>query len=114
MINAENKEEVLNDLVTLRRNLHRFPEVSNQEFQTADRVIEFVLKTNPSEVIDKVGGGSVLAIYRCEDPNAKTAVVRCELDALPIRKSMTSVITLRLMAYHTNVVMMVTWQWSQD
>ncbi|MCK4413882.1 MAG: amidohydrolase [Candidatus Eisenbacteria sp.] len=71
------------DLIALRRELHRHPEVSDQEARTAQRIHEFLQVFAPDEIITGLGGHGLLALFRGEQPGPGV-LVRCELDALPI------------------------------
>lgn len=75
----------LADLIAFRHDLHRFPEVSNEEEQTARRVVDFLENTNPSEVLTNLGGYGVALVYDSGEPGP-TLLFRCELDALPIEE----------------------------
>ncbi|MCR8827901.1 amidohydrolase [Pseudosulfitobacter koreensis] len=71
------------ELTLWRRELHRHPEVSGEEAETARRVVEMLTPTGPDAILTELGGHGVAAIYggRAEGP---TVMLRCELDALPI------------------------------
>lgn len=73
----------IEDLVGFRRELHRFPEISNEEKQTAERVIAFLADTGADEVLTGLGGHGVALIYDSGRPGL-TLLFRAELDALPI------------------------------
>lgn len=73
------------DLVAFRRDLHRFPEISNEEEETARRVVDFVKETGPSEVLTGMGGHGLAAVYDSGKPGP-TLLFRAELDALPIEE----------------------------
>lgn len=74
-----------NELINLRRTLHKYPEVSNNETETPLRISEFMSALNPTKVLEGIGGRSVMVVFG-EDPSAKSVLVRCELDALPIQE----------------------------
>lgn len=78
-------DSFLNTLTSFRQELHRFPEVSNQEVRTANRVVELAKSFHPDEIIENVGGHGVLVIFKGKD-NGKTIAFRAELDALPIQE----------------------------
>jgi len=78
-------DSFLNTLTSFRQELHRFPEVSNQEERTANRVVELAKSFHPDEIIENVGGYGVLVIFKGKD-NGKTIAFRAELDALPIHE----------------------------
>lgn len=72
-------------LIALRRSLHRHPEVSGEEEWTSTH-IEKVLKSNtPDRLVTGLGGYGVAAVFDGvrEGP---TLLIRCELDALPIEE----------------------------
>lgn len=73
------------DLVAWRRKLHRAPEISGEEQETALAVVEFLTPSSPDRVVTGLGGHGVAAIYEGSEPGP-TVLVRCELDALPIEE----------------------------
>lgn len=72
-------------LIELRHTLHRHPEVSGNEIDTAARIKQFILQYQPTEIIEKIGGTGLAVIYRFKNPGPCIAI-RCELDALPIQE----------------------------
>lgn len=72
------------ELTALRRALHRAPEVSSDEAQTARRVVA-ALRQGPDEVVTGLGGTGVTAVFHGER-TGPTVLFRCELDALPIQE----------------------------
>ena len=75
----------VNELIEIRRHLHANPELSGQEYQTAEKITELLAKHNPSSIIEKVGGTGVLAIFDSGN-EGPTVLFRSELDALPIKE----------------------------
>lgn len=73
------------DLVAFRRELHRFPEISGEEKETARRVVAFLDDTRPDTVLTGLGGHGVAAVYDSGVPGP-TVLFRSELDALPIEE----------------------------
>ena len=71
------------ELTNWRRELHRFPEVSGQERNTAARVEAVLRATGPDRIITGLGGHGVAALYDGALPGPRV-LLRCELDALPI------------------------------
>jgi amidohydrolase len=72
-------------LVKLRKVLHKHPELSGYETETAKRIAGFVGSYKPTKFIEGIGGTGVAAVYSYFD-NGPTVLVRCELDALPIQE----------------------------
>jgi amidohydrolase len=75
----------LEELIQLRHELHKHPEVSGNEKGTANRILLFLSKYSPNEIITNLGGEGILAIYKGKN-EGKSVLFRCELDALPIQE----------------------------
>lgn len=73
------------ELVDLRHRLHRNPEISGEECETAAAIVASLEPTKPDRVVTGLGGHGVAAIYEGRDPGP-TVMVRAELDALPIEE----------------------------
>lgn len=71
------------ELTEWRRDLHRFPEVSGEEVETAARVVTALGGTQPDQIITGLGGHGVAAVFHGATPG-ETVMFRAELDALPI------------------------------
>ncbi|BES72649.1 amidohydrolase [Marinobacter nanhaiticus D15-8W] len=76
----------LSDLTRIRQDLHRYPELSGAEYKTAERVRHLLESLQPDEIVTGVGGAGLLAVFEGSE-NGPTTLIRCELDALPIRES---------------------------
>lgn len=75
----------IQELTAFRRDLHRFPEVSREERETAARVVKALARLTPDQVVTGLGGHGVAAVF--DSGQAGPAVLfRCELDALPIHE----------------------------
>lgn len=74
----------LQDVINLRRTLHRYPELSKQEFETSKRISEFMQQFEPDEEISVAGTGKMF-VFEGKEPG-ETIFFRCELDALPIQE----------------------------
>lgn len=73
-------------LVALRHDLHRHPEVSGEERETANRVAAFLqLNARPDALVTGLGGHGLAAVYESGQPGP-TLLLRSELDALPIEE----------------------------
>ena len=73
------------ELTEFRQQLHRHPELSGEEVETARTIISALKLISPTEIITKIGGHGVAAIFdsRVSGP---TILFRAELDALPIEE----------------------------
>lgn len=69
----------------LRRALHRIPEISNHETNTARMIAAFVGEYSPHDILTDLGGAGVAAIYPGTE-DGPTVMIRSELDALPINE----------------------------
>jgi amidohydrolase len=75
----------IGELIAFRRELHRFPELSNEEEETAARVAAFLTGTGPDTVLTGLGGHGLAFVYDSGRPGP-TVLFRAELDALPIHE----------------------------
>ncbi len=80
-----NNQELVN-LIALRRALHRAPEISGQEIETAKTIQSYLATTKPDKVITGLGGAGLAFIYQGIE-TGPTVMVRAELDALPIHET---------------------------
>ena len=74
----------LQDIVSFRQHMHRYPELSGQEANTSHTIRQFVKRYEPAEVISELGGTGIAVIFNGNDPGGPTLLFRAELDALPI------------------------------
>jgi amidohydrolase len=70
-------------LVPLRHALHRQPELSGQEEETAAKLAAFLEPTPPDQIVRGLGGHGLAVVYNGRAPGP-TLMIRSELDALPI------------------------------
>ena len=73
------------DLIDFRHNLHRHPEISGEEEETARRVAAFLGPMRPANVLTGLGGHGLAAVFEGSEPGP-TLLFRSELDALPIEE----------------------------
>lgn len=76
---------MIDTLKKLRKELHQNPELSGEESATAQRIQSFIELHHPTEIINKLGGHGLAAIYKFST-EGPTIAIRCELDALPIEE----------------------------
>ncbi len=79
-------DDVVQRLVTLRRELHRDPELSFEEHRTARRIEEMLAALKPKS-IQRVAKTGVVARFAGKEPNAPVVAVRGDIDALPIQEA---------------------------
>lgn len=73
------------ELIDFRHVLHRMPELSGEERETAATIVKALEPTRPDRIITGLGGHGVAAIYEGAEPGP-TIMIRCELDGLPIEE----------------------------
>ncbi len=78
------KETQLDQLKEIRRTLHANPEVSEHEFETQQRILDYLLANSKAHV-QKVGPTGVLASFNGNEPGP-TVMIRGDIDALPIQE----------------------------
>lgn len=75
----------LHDLIGLRHALHRRPEVSGEEFETAATILKILQPLGPDDLITGIGETGIAAIFDGQQ-DGETLLFRCELDGLPIEE----------------------------
>ncbi len=73
------------ELTAFRRMLHRFPEISGEERETAARIVAALEPLSPSRILTGLGGHGVAAVFD-SGVAGPTVLFRAELDALPIQE----------------------------
>ena len=73
------------ELTTFRRDLHRRPEASGAEAETAATITAALRSLGPDQVLTGMGGHGVAAVF-VGAADGPTVLFRCELDALPIHE----------------------------
>ena len=79
-------EQDLADATAWRHKLHRAPELSGEEAQTAREVRAFLASAQPDRILSDLGGHGVAAVYAGGAPGP-TLMFRAELDGLPIEET---------------------------
>lgn len=75
----------IGNLVNLRKDLHRNPELAGQEKRTSEKILESIKKFNPDEIISGIAGRGLVFIFNGRE-EGRTILFRSELDALPINE----------------------------
>ncbi|WP_209331326.1 amidohydrolase [Lunatimonas salinarum] len=75
--------QTIQSVTSLRRELHRYPELSHQEAGTAERLVEFFATHLPDRIIQGLGGHGLAVVFGGRN-DGPTTLFRAELDALPI------------------------------
>lgn len=73
-------------LIEIRAHLHAHPELSFQEFETAD-FIEKKLQALGVEDIQRIGTTGLTALIKAKNPDKKCIALRADIDALPIQET---------------------------
>lgn len=71
------------ELIEFRRDLHRRPEVSGEEVETARTVVAALKRMSPTRILTGLGGHGVAAVFDSGN-DGRTVLFRAELDALPV------------------------------
>lgn len=75
---------VLPHLQSLRQHLHQYPELSGQEYATAEFLTSFIQSYKPTEILNNLGTGSGIVAYWNSGKPGPFILFRAEMDALPI------------------------------
>lgn len=81
------QKEILEDARTLRHELHRWPEVSGNEYRTSEK-LHARLKTCQPDALIQFANLGIAAIFRGEQAG-KSVLIRGDFDALPIQETNT-------------------------
>lgn len=85
MENIKNKvEKILPEVIELRRYFHQHPEISKNEYNTANKISEELIKIGINPI--RVGETGVYGEIKGKN-NGKTILLRADIDALPINES---------------------------
>ena len=76
--------DVTRDVIELRRDIHRYPELGFEEIRTAGIVADRLDRLG-YEVRTKIGATGVVGIMRSKRPG-RTVLLRADMDALPIQE----------------------------
>lgn len=76
-------KEITPDVIKIRRHIHANPELSYQEFSTAQFVANELrnIGLSPTEKVAETG---VVALIKGKNPESRTIALRADMDALPI------------------------------
>ena len=79
---------LLSRLTALRHELHKTPEASGQEVETAAQIEAYLKGLAPDTLHTQVGGHGILAEYMFgqEIDNPKTVIIRADMDAVPVAR----------------------------
>lgn len=75
-------QDILTKAIQLRHLIHQYPDLSNQERPTLERVIKFLRENTKLEVVDK--GHYVYAVYRARDAGRPNIAFRADCDAIKV------------------------------
>lgn len=75
----------ITELTAFRRDLHRHPELSGEERETAHKITAALRAMNPTRILTGLGGHGVAAVFD-SGTDGPTVLFRAELDALPIEE----------------------------
>lgn len=71
------------ELIALRRDFHRHPEIGFEEYRTQKKIIEYLEKQGVE--VKKMGGTGVVALLEGTQ-SGRTVLLRSDMDALPVKE----------------------------
>ncbi len=75
----------LDKIIELRHTLHKYPELSDNEILTSERIATFLSQYKDTEIIRGIGGNGLACIFKGQK-QGPSILFRCDLDALPIEE----------------------------
>lgn len=83
-----NTDKNIRRLINLRQSLHQNPELSGYEEYTAEALKRVIIRFEPDDIIDNLGGYGVAFVFRGK-AKGPSIMFRADMDALPIAESNT-------------------------
>ena len=80
----EEAKKIHPEIVALRRHFHKYPEVSKNEFNTADKIEKELASIGLS--YKRVGETGVYTEFKGDLEGDKTIILRADIDALPVKE----------------------------
>lgn len=78
-------EEIYQEILIFRRNIHKYPELSNEEKETSKKIIDKLKENNIENIkINSLNYGIIGQINEIKDK--KTILFRADMDALPLEE----------------------------
>ncbi len=77
----------MEELLALRHQLHRYPELSGREKVTAGVLLDFLQPLNPARIHRNLGGHGLMAVFEGKAEGAEV-LFRADMDALPIAEAL--------------------------
>jgi amidohydrolase len=78
-------KEIFNEILSVRRHIHKHPELSFKEYKTSEFICSILDKHKITYTKNIVETG-IIAIIEGNNPTTKTILLRADLDALPIEE----------------------------
>ena len=78
-------ENYFSEIVSIRRYLHKHPELSFKEYKTS-KYIKSILESWNIEYTDDYVETGILAIVKGKNPDKNCIAIRADFDALPIQE----------------------------
>ena len=75
----------LKKITDFRHELHHNPELSDNEYITAERIANFLHPYKPDQMIRGIGGNGIACIFKGKK-EGPSVLFRCDMDALPIQE----------------------------
>lgn len=86
-MNTKNRvDEIFDELVAIRRDFHKHPELSGNEIRTGKKICEYLDKWN-IEYETGIADTGIVGIIRGQKGVGKTVGIRADIDALPIQEA---------------------------
>ncbi|TVR40783.1 MAG: amidohydrolase [Bacteroidia bacterium] len=78
-------KDILRTVTGLRKELHRFPELSGNEINTAEKIRQFLADQKPDTLVVQLGSHGLAAVFD-SGKDGPSVLFRCDMDALPIEE----------------------------
>lgn len=76
------------NLEGIRKHIHKYPELSGEEKNTAEYISRILDSLKPDNIITNLGGFGIMALFKGSKPS-KSIMLRCDMDAVPVNEEHT-------------------------
>lgn len=76
----------LPEIIAIRREFHQYPELAFEEYETANRIANFLRKHN-IPFTEKIAKTGIVGVLEGKNPNKKVIALRADMDALEIEEA---------------------------
>ncbi len=78
---------ILNDIIKIRKHIHKNPELSGDEVETSKFIINKLNEFGADKVLSNIGMNGVIGIFKGKSDKGKSVLFRAEMDAVNVHET---------------------------